>query len=112
MNGHPLFQEGWRLALRSLGEGGTELGLQDLFIFAGVRPLYPVRTLPGLDGEAWPPAIVSIDSLAKVLSGLLLHGKRKVSFPLSSQINDLHFWSLIRAPHQGRVDDFFRSHQL
>jgi hypothetical protein len=42
----------------------------------------------------------------------LLHGKRKVSFSLSLQINDLFRQSLIWAPPSGRIDDFLRSHQL
>jgi hypothetical protein len=35
-----------------------------------------------------------------------------MSFPLSSQINDLHQQPLIWAPHTGRVDDNFLGHQL
>ncbi len=35
-----------------------------------------------------------------------------MSFSLSSQINNLQRKSLIWAPHNGRVDDFLRSHQL
>jgi hypothetical protein len=42
----------------------------------------------------------------------LLNGKRKVSFSLSLQINDLHHQSLIWAPRSGRVDDFLQSHQF
>jgi hypothetical protein len=42
--------------------------------------------------------------------GFLLDGKRKMSFPLSSQINDLQSTSLIWAPHTGRFDDFLPSH--
>jgi hypothetical protein len=47
----------------------------------------------------------------KSIHGFLLNGKRKMSFSLSSQINNLLRKSLIWAPLNGRFDDFFQSHQ-
>ena len=41
----------------------------------------------------------------------LLREKQKMSFSLSSQINNLLRKSMICAPLNGRVDDFLRSHQ-
>jgi hypothetical protein len=63
------------------------------------------------------PPWTSIEKVAKVLVGLLLNGRGKAWFSLSSRINDTAIdhrsgrrsqarWPLIRAPHPGRVDDF------
>jgi len=54
-----------------------------------------------------------LDKVVKSPSlAFLLHGKQKVRFLLSSQINDLRGKSLICVPVHGRVDDFLRSHHL
>jgi len=52
-----------------------------------------------------------IDEVVKSPSiAFLLHGKRKVRFLLSLQINDLRRKPLVCAPIHGRFDDLWRSH--